>query len=182
MKLLPVLAFLLFAFTSSAQMNYSEGYVILKGNKKVVGKIKSTPPSTQSLKVTFKTDKGHVKTYTPNEIKAWGTDKKNLRYESKGHRISATKVYAVFMRRICDGEGPVKLYEYWNSSTEFGFTQTFLERKKTMKEVKSTKFRKNISNYFSDNLELKKAIEAKKYKRKQLLEIVKRYNSWAKAQ
>ena len=96
--------------------------------------------------------------------------------------INDRKGFTVFMRRLCDGQGKVKLYEYWNTDGEHAFSQTFIERDGKMTEVQYGRFRKFMSEFFKDYDELKKKIDNKEYKKKDILDIIAEYNAWREYQ
>ncbi len=175
---------LLFVSTSAyCQMNWDDGYVIDINNTRVDGKIMSSTPAMYSVRITFKSNEtGQVGYYRPTDLKTWHITKGDLVYESKNYFINSNKGFAVFMRRLCDGKGKVKLYEYWNTDDEMGYTQTFLERDGEMTEVQYGRFRKFMADYFSDCEELKEKIEKKQYKKNDILDIIAEYNEWREFQ
>jgi len=82
------------------------------------------------------------------------------------------------MKRLTPERGKAHLFEYYNTSGDMGYTQTFLEKDLKITEVNYAKFRKQMAEVFKDCKELSKKITEKKYKKKQLLEIIEEYNEW----
>jgi len=183
MKFILVSFIVLLPLLTFAQMNFDEGYIVDVNDVKIVGKIRSSTPAMYSTRITFKNAKtDEVTNYRPSDIKSWHIPKNDIVYESKNYKINSRKGYTVFMRRLCDGKGKAKLYEYYNTDGEFGFTQTFIEKDGEMKEVLFGRFRKNMAEMFSDHEELAKDIKAKKYKKKDILDIIAEYNRWREYQ
>jgi len=130
--------------------------------------------------ITFKDNEGGKTIYRPSDIKSWHSG--DVVYESKIFALSKKKGLAVFMRRMCDGKGKMKVYEYRNTSGEHSFTQTFLEKDGKMQEVEFGRFRKFAAIYFKEAKELNEKIQNKEYKKKDLMEIVAEYNQWREYQ
>ena len=82
------------------------------------------------------------------------------------------------MKRMTPYEGTVKLYEYYNTDGQEGYTQTFLNRRGVLTEVNYDKFYKDLAEYFSDYIDLANKIKEKKYKKTELRKIVDEYNLW----
>lgn len=156
-------------------------YVIDVNDRKIYGTVVLGPPAINSSMIKFKkNDGGNMAKYRPDEIKCWVSG--DLVYESKVYAINEHKGFSVFMLRLSSAQGKVKVYEYYNTNGETGYTQTFLERDGGMEEVNFGRFRKHMATYFSDYKELAKKITDKKYKKKDLLEIVEEYNAWREFQ
>lgn len=151
-------------------------YVIDINDRKIYGKIILGTPSLNSSQISFKDQSGSVKKYRPDEIKEWSTG--TLIYQTKFYAINERKGYSVFMLRLTPQKGKCHLYEYYNTSGEMGYTQTFLEKDRALTEVNYPKFRKQLAEYFKDNKELAEDIANKKYKKKDLLTIIEVYNEW----
>lgn len=176
-----VLGFILLACQSNAQLIYSDGYIVKFNKDTIYGKIGFTTPAERSVKIMFRENGIDEKIkYRPFQIKGYFV--LGDWYESKIYDIHPSLSYGlgVFMVLKVGGFGQVKLYEYWNTDKERGFTQIFLYRPGyPLEELKRFKFKKQASAYFSDYEEMSKDILEGKYKRRQIEELVIMYNEWA---
>ncbi|BDS15018.1 hypothetical protein [Aureispira anguillae] len=166
-------ALLLLQQTIHAQ---NSDYVIDINDRKIYGTVILNTPAINSSQISFKDQSGVVKKYRPDEIKSWSRG--NLIYETKFYALGKRKGFSVFMLRLTPERGKCHLYEYYNTSGDMGYTQTFLEKDKKMTEVDYGRFRKQMAEYFKDNKELSEAISKKKYKKRDLLTIIELYNEW----
>jgi hypothetical protein len=161
------------------KLGVSQGpdYIIDVNDRKLFGTIKLSTPSINSSQIGFTDNKnGATRKYRTDEVKEWG--KGNLLYKTKVYTVSERKSFSVFMLQLTPKDGKVHLYEYYNTSGDIGFTQTFLERDDKMIEVAYGRFRKQMAVYFKDHEELSKKISDKKFKKKDLLDIIEEYNAW----
>ena len=173
--LLLMLGSVLFA---EAQLNFVEGHIITNDNVTLHGKIKSTTPGQRSTQIVFieNGEKEKLK-YKPFQIKGYHVD--GMTYESKIYDFDPALPYgyAVFMERI--NKGTVKIYYYWNTDKERGFTQTFLENDGDyLVEVNPLTFKRQMVQYFEEYPRLQSKIKRGDYKKKQLEEIVQEFNDW----
>lgn len=165
----------------ATQLIVAQDYVIDVNDRKLYGTVILGPPAINSSMIKFKNNEtGTVSKYRPDEIKCWVSG--DLIYESKVYAINEHKGFSVFMLRLSTDKGKVKVYEYYNTNGEMGYTQTFLEKDGGMTEVNYARFRKHMATYFKDNKELAQKITDKKYKKKDLLQIVEEYNNWREFQ
>lgn len=174
MKFTLVLITFLFLQTMSFAQN--SDYVIDINDRKIYGTVILTTPAINSSQISFKDQSGNVRKYRTDEIKSWSRG--NLVYETKFYAITKRKGFSVFMLRLTPKKGKCHLYEYYNTTGEMGYTQTFLEKDRALTEVDYGRFRKQMAEYFKDNKELAKDITNKKYKKKDLLTIIEVYNEW----
>ncbi len=184
-KLFSLLLFSLSAICATAQVDFGEfqfekGYVVTNKGDTLRGKIKYARAYELSQRCTFIKDgdetNEHIR-YQPFTIKTFCV--KNEIYESKIYDYSPDRPdgFGVFMHRIENGE--CKMYEYWNSDKERGFTQVFLEKKgKMMEEVGFFMFKKQMMSYFSDYPQLQAKIGRNAFKRSEVQRIVQEYNSF----
>jgi len=187
------IAFLLILFTISLEINVfgqkSSGippkdFIIANSGDTIWGRIiGNITPASASLRVTFIDDKSSdKKIYKPYQIKSWHPGAFEYYFESKEYRpLGLPKNesgYGVFMKCYTPYQGTIKLYEYYNTDSQEGFYQTYLERRGQMVEVKYEKFYMQLSEYFSDCLPIATKLKEKKYKKSQLSEIVDVYNKW----
>jgi len=147
--LLTVLMTFSLAF-SYAQMNFVNGYIISNKNDTIRGKIKYATSAQRSSKVVFIKNGDEEKlTYKPFQIKGYYMD--GSIYDSKIYDIdlALSYGYGAFMER--QNEGIVKLYYYWNTDKERGFTQTFIENDGDyLLEVDFVGFKRQMTRYFED--------------------------------
>lgn len=179
MKKLIMLLVMVLPLLAQAQSD-SKDYIIGTDDKKVEGRIMPSTPDRYSAMITFKDTEGNKTVYRPSDIKSWHSGE--VVYESKIYKLTKKRGLAVFMRRLCDGKGKMKVYEYRNTSGEHSFTQTFLEKDGEMTEVEFGRFRKFAATYFEEAEELNEKIQNKEYKKKDLMEIVAAYNQWREFQ
>jgi hypothetical protein len=151
-------------------------YVIDINDQKIYGKVILSTPAMNSSQISFKNQSGLVKKYRPDEIKEWSSG--NLTYETKVYAINERKGFSVFMLRLSPNKGKCRLYEYYNTNGDAGYTQTFLDKDGALTEVDFGRFRKQMAIYFEDNKDLAADIANKKYKKKEILTIIEIYNDW----
>lgn len=167
-----------FATSAVAQITWVDGYIITNEGEKVSGEIKYTTPAQRSVTCIFRTADNEEKVkYQPFQIKGFFFE--GVLYESKIYDFDITLPYGfgVFMQR--KNTGTVKVYEYWNTDKERGFTQTFLENDGDyLLEVNPMQFKRQMSMYFEEYPELQKRIDKGEFKKKELMVIVSEFNSW----
>ncbi len=183
MRLRLFLFFTIVPFLAFAQPGWLDGYVITNTRDTLYGKIYYAPPGQRSAKITFKEDGKNEKVkYRPFTIKGYFVNKQY--FASRIYDVDASSSFglAVFMRWVnYEKKGPVKIFEYWNTDQQFGFTQTFLAKSEgTSFEIDMMRFKKTTAIFFRDYPELQNDILEGHYGRKQLEEIVDRYNAWRK--
>lgn len=180
MKRLVSLFLLFFAMLmfANAQISWVEGYIITNDGQKQVGKIKHTTPAQRSVTVHFQEAGEDEKIkYKPFQVKGFYME--NRHYESKIYDFdpSLPYGYGVFMERI--NTGTVKVYYYWNTDKERGFTQTFIENDGDyLLEVDPMRFKKQMAQYFEEYPQLQSKIRQGDYRKKELMDIVKEFNIW----
>lgn len=172
------------AFCQKKAKSEKKDFIINNSGDTLYGKITGNiTPAITSVRITFIDDKkGEKKVYKAHQIKSWHPYGTDFYFESKEYRPENLPVekegYGVFMKRLTTYNGRVKLYEYYNTDGQNGYTQTFLEKRGKMVEVKFMKFRKQMVEYFKDYIDLSNKIKTKKYKKKHLRKIVDEYNVW----
>jgi len=165
-----------------AQGNFMKGYVInLKGDT-LKGELKNNPKKEIDMysKVYLKISETDKKYYKPDKIKEYSVNGKT--YVSRMHDGEA-----VFMKRISNGV--VNLYEYqviWLNklNEEVIESEYYVEKKGDAApvKIKSGKFKKQICEIMSDNADLIKDIQDKKYEYENIVDVFEQYNTWAKEQ
>ena len=182
---IPLLFTVLMAFCCAsvfAQINFLDGYIISNKGDTIYGKIKYMTPALRSSKVIFmKSGDSEKLTYKPFQIKGYYVAE--TIYDSKIYDIdlSLPYGYGAFMERR--NNGIVKLYYYWNTDKERGFTQTFIENDGDyLLEVDYVGFKQQMTRYFEDFPKLQSKIKQGTYKKKDLEQIVMEYNEWKESE
>lgn len=170
-------AFILFTLLCQLCMAQGKDYIVDVNDRQIYGTIKLNTPAINSSMIRFKANNATTfEQYRPDKIKMWSIGEQI--FEAKVYVVNEEKSYSVFMKRLTPKRGKVHLYEYYNTSGDMGYTQTFLEKDKKLTEVNYAKFRKQMTVLFEDYKELSQKIADKKFKKKQLLDIIKEYNEW----
>lgn len=157
-----------------------EDYVVDMNGRTIYGTIILTTPAANSVQISFKKSDGTTRRYRPDEIRLWS--KGTTIFESKVYNVTSRAGQLAFMKRLTPKGGKCQVFEHYNTSGEVGYTETILEQDGKMDVVNFGRFRKHMAEYFKDYKELAEDITNKKYKKKQLLEIVERYNAWKEEQ
>lgn len=140
-------------------------------------------PAITSVQISFIDNETQTKkVYKAHQIKSWHPAGADFYFESKAYRPPGTPKndpgLGVYMKRLTNYNGTVKLYEYYNTNQLNGYTQVFIERRGKMTEVKFGKFRKQMAEYFKDYIDLSEKIKDRKYKKRDLEKIIDEYNLW----
>jgi hypothetical protein len=169
-----------FAQLDIGEFQYEPGYLITARGDTMRGLIKYTRQYELSQRVQFRDEKTREpETFRPFAVKAFFV--KDEYYEAKIYDYAPTEPqgYAVFMRRVNLEAGPIRIYEYWNSDKERGFTQTFVEKQgKPMQEVDYLRFKKQMMRLFDDFPQLSAKIGRNAFKSSELPKIAGEYNTW----
>jgi hypothetical protein len=165
--------------TFAQELGYVPGYVVTNSNDTIRGLVKyaNAAPYRRLQKIKFKENKdAKVKVFPPEENKAFGAGDKVFHSCRSGGSRS-------FMELIIDG--PLKLYEY--SETMLGVPQngasadatSYYLLREGAYDVFSVNgsFKKLIAEYLWDNKEIADKIREGVYKRRDIHEIVRAYNS-----
>ncbi len=181
MRHIALLLLLSLPFMGHAQIGWVNGFIVTNSGDTLSGKIQYNTPGQRSARCVFKEDGYNDKVkYKPFTIRGYII--KDSYYISRIYDIHPSLSYGLgtFMEWInYKEEGPLMLLKYRNTDFEYGFYQTFLVKKGNPSyEINFMKFRKSCAAFFSDFPELQDDITNKKYKKKDLPEIVKRYNNW----
>lgn len=181
LKLLLVSVFCLTisSFTFSQDLGYVPGYVVTNANDTIRGLIKyaNAAPYRRLQNIKFKADQDtKVKIFPPEKNKSFYAG------ETVFHSVRSGGTQ-YFMELVIDG--PLKLYEL--NETMLGVPQNgasadvrtyFLLRKGEHQAFSvSGSFKKAIAEYLSDNQEISAKIKDGFYKRNDIHEIVREYNS-----
>lgn len=170
--------FLFLPVLCQGQFTFVEGYVVKNTGDTLRGKIKYTTPAQRSVKCIFHANGTNEKiTFKPFTIKGFSIN--GDFYESKIYDFdpSLSFGYGVFMER--QNKGTVQVYHYWNTDKERGFTQTFIENDGDyLLAIDFLNFRKQMTRYFEDYPQLQAQIRDGNYRKKDLMDMVAKYNEW----
>jgi hypothetical protein len=170
-----VAAVLIFNSTINAQVKYFKGYVITLSGDSLIGEVKkNTKHEFENFsKASFRKKEGsEVKSYTPSKIKEYGVD---------GTTFVSRNVDGeqVFVKRI--SKGTVNLYESQVETMQMNEIKIksdyYVEKAGgEFAKVRSSKFKKQMTDVMADNEEIVKALEEKKYDYENIVEVVNAYN------
>lgn len=160
------------------EFQYEPGYIVTNKGDTVRGLVKYTRQYELSLRVYFHDEKTREpQLLRPFTIRSFFVHGET--YESKVYDYAPEQPdgFAVFMRRM--NTGVCRIYEYWNSDRERGFTQVFLEKGgKPMEEVRFFDFKRQMMYFFIDFPQLSAKIGRNVFQRRDLAKIVEEYNTW----
>jgi hypothetical protein len=178
MTVVVVAAVMAFGQTTSAQVKFFKGYVLMLNGDTLKGEIK------KNLKKEFdnfcraayrKTESGEVKTFRPDKIKEYSVD---------GVIFVSRNVYGeqVFVKRL--SKGTVNLYEAQVEVLQMNDLKVksdyYMEKDAgEFVKIKSGKFKKQITDAMGDNQEIVKGLEDKKYDYENIVELFNAYNKAA---
>lgn len=170
-----VAAVLIFNTNTSAQVKYFQGYVILLNGDSLKGEIKMNLKREfdNFAKASFRKKEGsEIKSYSPAKIKEYcvnGTTFVSRNVEGE----------QVFVRRI--SKGTVNLYESQVETLQMNEIKIksdyYVEKAGgEFVKVKSSKFKKQMTDVMADNEEIVQALENKKYDYENIVEVINAYN------
>lgn len=168
------------SLSAMAQSAFIPGYVVTTKGDTLKGEIKYNPkkPFLQFRKVSIKISETEMKTLKADKVKKY--------------MMGDTTYISWFLEEEqvfikCLSTGAITLYEaqfeFINSKNETEIESQFFIQKNgsaEMEKLKSAKFRKQVAEYVSDNAELVKELEEKKYEFENLPDVVNTYNEWVK--
>lgn len=182
----PLIALILvctLSFSFAQEMGYLPGYVVTTKRDTIHGLVKyaNFAPYRVLPNIKFKeTEESKKKTYSPDEI---------LGYEANGkifHSVRAPgRTENYFMELVVDGR--LRLYRY--TETKLGApdymkgetadeSMLFLKKRSgEVFEVRGSKFNERLSTYLADKADLSEKIKRGDYKRRDIEEVVKEYNT-----
>jgi len=143
-----------------AQLNFYEGFIVTLNDDTLRGEIKANPKKELSLftKVMFKDKDGFTKTYKADKIKAFSYF--NIEKRKWHQFISITDTEPKFYKLAISH--PVQIYEYQFEDMKFGefFTakEYYLLKGEKFVELKSKKFKKQLTEYI-DNPDILSELE-----------------------
>jgi hypothetical protein len=170
-----VAAVLIFSQNAIAQVKYFQGYVIMLNGDSVKGEIKKNLKHEfdNFTKASFRKKEGsEIKSYTPAKIKEYCVDGTSF----VSRNIDGEQV---FVKRI--SKGTVNLYEAQVETMQMNEIKIksdyYMEKAGgEFVKVKSSKFKKQMTDVMADNEEIVKALEDKKYDYENIVEVVNAYN------
>jgi hypothetical protein len=170
-----VAAVMAFSTRAVAQVKYFQGYVIMLNGDSLKGEIKKNMKREfdNFAKASYRKKEGsESKTFTPAKIKEYYVD---------GTTFVSRNVDGeqVFVKRI--SKGAVNLYESQIEVLQMNDIKVksdyYMEKAGgEFVKVKSSKFKKQMSDAMSDNEDIVKALEDKKYDYENIVEVVNIYN------
>lgn len=170
-----------FTLSMAAQSSMEKGYVVTLKGDTLKGEVKVNPKKEIDAytKVTFKDETGAQKIYKPNKVLAYGfNDERYVAMDSQDEEKRFYKVLAA---------GEINFYRLGFESMRMNAVNFEVEYyiskagEKNLILIKETRFKKQISEVMSDNLEFAEAYDDKKFDLAKALEIIKNYNSWKKS-
>ena len=172
-----VVVAIVMAFNNStfAQAKYYSGYVILLNGDTLKGEVKKNPKHEYDnfAKAAFRKKEGaEIKTYNPTKIKEYSVD--GVTFVSRN--VDGEQV---FVKRL--SKGTVNLYEAQIEVLQMNDIKVksdyYMEKKAgEFVKIKSGKFKKQVEEVMSDNQEIVKALDDKKYEYENIVELFNAYN------
>ncbi|WP_317899198.1 hypothetical protein [Aurantibacillus circumpalustris] len=160
-----------------------KGYLVTLKGDTLRGEVKINPKKEidNYNKVTFKDETGLQKIYKPNKTLAYGFN--NEKFVSMDSQDDEKKFYKI----ICTGV--ISFYKLGFETIRMNavtFEEEYYVSKEGDKEltvIKESKFKKQLNELMSDNLEFVEAYgDEKKFDFEKALEIITNYNSWKATQ
>lgn len=177
-----VVVAMVIAFDSSAivQSNYYKGYVILVSGDTLKGEIKMNPKKEfdNFTKASYRKNEGsEIKTFSPKKIKEYCVN--GVIYVSRN--IEGEQI---FLKQLSGGlvnlyEAQVEVYQMNELKIKSDFYMEKIGEAGPVK-LKSGKFRKQVEEVMSDNLEIVKGLQDKTYDYENIVEVFNSYNKSAK--
>ena len=175
-----VVVAIVIAFNKSAfaQAKYFPGYVITLTGDTLKGEIKKNPKRDfdNFAKAAYrKKEGGEIKTFNPTKIKEYCVD--GIVFVSRN--VAGEQV---FVKRL--SKGAVNLYESQIEVLQMNDIKVksdyYMEKEAgEFVKIKSGKFKKQVEEVMSDNVEIVKALEDKKYEYDNIVELFDAYNKSA---
>jgi len=157
--------------------------VITNQRDTVFGKMRFGTPASRSARIVFRPSDGKKRIkYRPFQI--YGYWARDDFYVSKIYTIHPSLSYGlgVYMKEVLI-DGPIKLYAYWNTDRDRGFTQYFLEQADgTQVLIRRIGFKDQMRQVFQANPKIDSMLEGRRYKLSHITELVNTHNSWLKKQ
>ncbi len=178
MTLVVVAIVMAFNIKVFAQAKYFTGYVIMLNGDTLKGEIKKNPKRDfdNFAKAAYrKKDGGEIKTFNPTKIKEYCIESTIF----VSHNVDGDQV---FLKRL--SKGSVNLYESQVEVLQMNDvivkSDYYMENQSgELVKIKSGKFKKQVVEAMSDNLEIVKAVEEKKYEYENIVELFNAYNNSA---
>ena len=164
---------------SIAQSTLLKGYIVTLKGDTLKGEVKINPKKEidNYSKVTFKDETGLQKMYKPNKTLAYGFNDEH--YIAMDSQDDEKKFYRVL------ANGEINFYKLGYESMRMNALSFELEYyiskagSKDLVLVKESRFKKQVSEMMSDNLEFAEAYgDDKKFDFEKALESITNYNAW----
>lgn len=178
---------IVFSFCAKAQKTpapkivFLPGYIVTDKGDTLKGEVKYNPKKEQDCysKVFFKDNTGVQKNYKPKKAKSYGFDGKHftaMEFENE------MKYYQV----LASGEINLykMMYEMISMNQPVIGAVYFISHKddKNVKELKESKFKKQMGEWMKDNTEfLNNYDDDKDFNADSAIEVIKQYNAWKAA-
>ncbi len=157
---------------------FYKGYVVTDKGDTIRGEVKYNPKKEQDCysKVAFKDENGVMKNYKPKKAVAYGFNGQHyVAMEFDGEM----KYYQV----LSSGELMLykMMYEMISMNQLVMGSVYYIAHKgdKSLKEVKESKFKKQMAEYMKDNPEILEGYDdGKDFNAESAIEVVRQYNTW----
>lgn len=174
-----LIAYTLFIFQQNlnAQVKYLKGYVVLISGDTVNGEIRNNPSIEYEnyRKIRFREAKGKkIMSYTPTTIKSFKLD--NSIFISRNFEDEEVFIKCVLTGTFNLYEAQVEVMQ----NTGIVLEKSYLfenAQEKILIEINDRKFKKQMSELFSDNQEIVQKIEDKAFTYKNVVDLFDAYNN-----
>jgi hypothetical protein len=178
MTIVVVAILMAFKVKTFAQAKYFPGYVVMLNGDTLKGEVKKNPKREfdSFTKAAYrKKEGGEIKTFNPTKIKEYCVE--GVIFVSRN--VDGEQV---FVKRL--SKGSVNLYESQIEVLQMNDIKVksdyYMEKKSgEFMKIKSGKFQKQVVEAMSDNEEIVKALEEKKYEYGNIVELFNAYNKSA---
>ncbi len=160
---------------AGAQSTLAKGYIINNSGDTLKGLIKYNPKNDKGLfeSVSFQANDNEKKAYHANKLKEFSVD---------GSTFVSRKIddKQVFIKRL--SAGAINLYQYKTEELIMNSIHTYIDYymekpgSAELVKIKESKFKKQISELMSDDKNLIKEVEEKKYDYGKIVELFEQYN------
>jgi len=193
------LVFILLAagFTTVAQKNFTEGFIVTLSNDTVFGKVKDYFPTRFQFvpkKIAFIDSTGYEKAYLPNDLSGYskagianylsvdfGYGKNFLQVKIDGYiTLLSIKSKGSSTMFVPNGTGGFRTMSGGSYDTETFFL--YKKKDNSYLEVTNAGFKDWVANFLADYPELKEMILKKELRYQDIEIIVEKYNKWKRQQ
>lgn len=168
--------------TPAPKAEYFKGYVVNEKGDTIRGEVKYNPKKEQDCfsKVIFRDETGAQKNYKPKKAKAYGFNGQHyVAMEFEGE----PKYYRVLV------SGDINMYEMMyemismNQPVVGSVYYVSHKDDKHLKEIKESKFKKQMTDYMKDHPEVLDGYEdGKEFNAESAIAVIRQYNAWKATQ